>query len=157
MHLLRRRNGIPPGVLDRVAAEIRRQMPWAPRVLRWMGLLGLAGLCAASVHAVPSLVRGRIGWVSLACNTVPFAAMSLGLLAVWVRGRREGNRLIARVLLAYRRCPHCGYDIRALPEDPADGATVCPECGCAWLCPPESTATPGDAPESESAHARDGP
>jgi hypothetical protein len=32
-----------------------------------------------------------------------------------------------------RRCPHCGYDLRGLPTDPADQATVCPECGCAWV------------------------
>ena len=30
------------------------------------------------------------------------------------------------------RCPHCGYDLRELPGDPDDGATVCPGCGCAW-------------------------
>ena len=32
----------------------------------------------------------------------------------------------------FLRCPHCGYDIRGLPTDPEDGATICPECGCAW-------------------------
>jgi hypothetical protein len=36
-------------------------------------------------------------------------------------------------MLKFRRCPHCGYDLRLLPADPADSATVCPECGCAWL------------------------
>ncbi len=25
-----------------------------------------------------------------------------------------------------------GYDLRMLPSDPADRATVCPECGHAW-------------------------
>ena len=48
-----------------------------------------------------------------------------------MKRRRLGH--IARAMLQYRRCPHCGYNLRLLPVDPADGATVCPECGCAWL------------------------
>ncbi len=36
------------------------------------------------------------------------------------------------IMLKHHRCPQCGYDIRLLPADAADGATVCPECGCAW-------------------------
>lgn len=39
---------------------------------------------------------------------------------------------VALVMLKYLRCPHCGYDMRGLPTDSRDGATVCPECGCAW-------------------------
>jgi hypothetical protein len=39
---------------------------------------------------------------------------------------------IALVMLTHRHCPHCGYDIRGLPVDSQDGATICPECGCAW-------------------------
>jgi len=34
--------------------------------------------------------------------------------------------------LLKRRCASCGYDLSGnLPE--ADGATVCPECGAAWM------------------------
>ncbi len=40
---------------------------------------------------------------------------------------------VASVMLEHRHCPHCGYDIRELPTDSSDGATVCPECGCAWM------------------------
>ena len=28
---------------------------------------------------------------------------------------------------------NAGYDLRQLPVDPEDRATVCPECGCAWI------------------------
>jgi hypothetical protein len=35
-------------------------------------------------------------------------------------------------MIRFRRCPHCGYSLQGLPVDPADGATVCPECACAW-------------------------
>jgi predicted Zn-ribbon and HTH transcriptional regulator len=51
------------------------------------------------------------------------------------------NRIRA-AMLAHRRCPHCGYDIRLLPTNPADGATVCPECGSAWILPEDSPASP---------------
>jgi hypothetical protein len=46
--------------------------------------------------------------------------------------RQTYSNHIASVMLEYSRCPHCGYDIHGLPADPADGTTVCPECGCAW-------------------------
>lgn len=51
---------------------------------------------------------------------------------VWygIKRRRFGH--IAVTMLRHCRCPHCGYDLRKLPVDDADGATVCPECGCAW-------------------------
>lgn len=40
---------------------------------------------------------------------------------------------VVSVMLEHRHCPHCGYDIRGLPTDPNDEATVCPECGYAWM------------------------
>jgi ribosomal protein S27AE len=36
-------------------------------------------------------------------------------------------------MLEHRRCPHCGYDLRGLPDESNDGATICPECGSAWI------------------------
>ncbi len=39
---------------------------------------------------------------------------------------------VAATMLSHLRCPHCGYDIHSLPPSSDDGATVCPECGCAW-------------------------
>lgn len=63
---------------------------------------------------------------------------TVGYLLIWpfiiwggLRKKRFGN--MAKAMLRHRRCPHCGYDIRGLPVDERDGATVCPECGCAWL------------------------
>jgi hypothetical protein len=137
MHLLERRDVVPPDVLQRIAEEIGNNIVWAPRILFWVSLFGLVCLCAVSIYVVPSFVSGRMGWTSLACNTVGFAAMWLGSLAIWVTTRRACSQRVTRVMLRHRRCPHCGYDIHGLPIDPTDGATVCPECGCAWLCPPE--------------------
>lgn len=60
------------------------------------------------------------------------AVFALGAVQFWRSGRRARGRYICAVMLEHRRCPHCGYDIRRLPPAPEDGATVCPECGCAW-------------------------
>ena len=48
------------------------------------------------------------------------------------RARRARHERIRRIMLKHLRCPHCGYDIRGLPTDAKDGATICPECGVAW-------------------------
>jgi hypothetical protein len=55
-----------------------------------------------------------------------------GVIMMWRLARRARIRRAVAVLLAHHRCPHCGYDLHDLPRDPSDGATVCPECGCAW-------------------------
>ena len=55
------------------------------------------------------------------------------LFIPWIVSRQARSKRIQFAMLKFRRCPHCGYDIRLLPADPTDGATVCPECGCAWL------------------------
>ncbi len=57
----------------------------------------------------------------IACFVVP-----------WFAARRARLQRVRFVMLKHRRCPHCGYDLRHLPEDGADSATVCPECGSAW-------------------------
>lgn len=67
-------------------------------------------------------------------------AKSAGLLylcslpwIVWYAIKRRRFNKVAAAMLKYLRCPHCGYDLRMLPVDPSDGATICPECGCAWM------------------------
>ncbi len=55
------------------------------------------------------------------------------LFVPWFVARQARLKRVRFAMLKYRRCPHCGYDLRLLPTDPEDGATVCPECGCAWL------------------------
>lgn len=55
------------------------------------------------------------------------------LLVPWIAARQARLKRVQFAMLKHRRCPHCGYDLRMLPVVPEDGATVCPECGCAWL------------------------
>jgi hypothetical protein len=67
--------------------------------------------------------------------------------AFWKAARRSRFSRIRRTMLEHFRCPHCGYDIRGLPTASEDGATICPECGCAWsLAPVEADDVPGEAP-----------
>ena len=60
------------------------------------------------------------------------AVFAFGAWQFWRSARRGRAKHICRVMLQHLRCPHCGYDIRGLPTDPEDGATLCPERGCAW-------------------------
>lgn len=71
-----------------------------------------------------------------------FTAKSVSLLylvmlpwIVWFGIKKKRFRSIKPALLKHQRCPHCGYDLRGLDIDADDGATVCPECGCAWKLP----------------------
>lgn len=67
--------------------------------------------------------------------------LALAVHKMWQNMRHGRRARILEVMLRRRRCPHCGYDLRLLPVDEADRATVCPECGCAWLLPPEGNPT----------------
>ena len=51
---------------------------------------------------------------------------------LWHLVRLSRRDSITAAMLKHLRCPHCGYDLRLLPPDAGDNATVCPECGCAW-------------------------
>ncbi len=69
---------------------------------------------------------------------------TFGALAVtWRIARRARGPRISHVMLQHHRCPHCGYDIRALPPDAEDGVTVCPgmclEIGAGPMKPSKKT------------------
>ncbi len=75
-----------------------------------------------------------------------FTAKSVGLLylcmlpwIVWFGIKKKRFSSIKPALLKHHRCPHCGYDLRGLQADPSGGATICPECGCAWKLPAAET------------------
>lgn len=73
--------------------------------------------------------------------------LAIVLLAVWPvilwsQSRRGRVRRTSAVLARWRRCAHCGYDLAGLAANPTDGATVCPECGAAWMLAAPETAAP---------------
>ncbi len=61
--------------------------------------------------------------------TFPFVAVYYGFR----KARAARWERIRSIMLEHLHCPHCAYDIRGLPVNGKDGATVCPECGCAWM------------------------
>jgi hypothetical protein len=131
LKLLRRYDVVPADTLQRIVDRVGFGLP------KWQqfGFLVCVALFAGCVAFLVfwKLVRGtgldaveRVLWP---VNLVLFA---FGAVQFWRSGRRGRARLVCATMLEHLRCPHCGYDIRDLPVDPADGTTVCPECGCAW-------------------------
>ena len=78
------------------------------------------------------LSGGRISTTRFFVSLVPYVGILVGMFSSWISLRNARHKKIGKVMLQHRRCPHCGYDIRLLPANPEDDATVCPECGCAW-------------------------
>jgi hypothetical protein len=128
LHLLRRHDVIDADVLRALANEKGVRIKLGERAALIGGICGALLVIFLFTHA---LITGDI-------RDAPFAKSS-GLLylcsipwIIWfgIKRKRFGN--VAAAMLKHLRCPHCGYDLRMLPTDSQDGATVCPECGCAW-------------------------
>lgn len=45
--------------------------------------------------------------------------------------RRKRRLRLRAVMLAHKRCAHCGYDLHAVPQN--QSGVTCPECSCAWV------------------------
>ncbi len=103
-------------------------------ITRWERAALLVGVCGAVLviglfaHA---LITGGINNARYA-KSVGFIYLCSLPWIIWFGIKRKRFGHVAAAMLRHVRCPHCGYDIRELPVDPSDGATVCPECGCAW-------------------------
>ena len=142
-HLLNQRSIIPAETLRSMVDQI---VPGARR----QRLISV--LCAAFTFLF--IVGGTIAYFSYFSTWKGFDPVNVtiyliqavvvlsGPLLVFRMARANYRSRVASVMLKHRHCPHCGYDIRALPTDPEDGATVCPECGCAWQLP--SQPRPGE-------------
>jgi len=132
LHLLGRDDEIPKDALARIAKEIGSGRSGVAQVRALFALwtlvaVPLIAFCAALVWG--GQVRRLLAW------TPAWLPILLFPWLTWLGARRRRYRRTLRVMLRHSRCPHCGYDLRLLPADPADGATVCPECGCAWRLP----------------------
>lgn len=104
-----------------------------------------AHICLAGVLvSVLALIWARAGTeASMPLWPWPLAAILLAALNEWGHrwiDRRHPHRpgALDRAQTAFRlqsRCPACLHDLMHVPADPADGCTVCPECGGAWRLP----------------------
>lgn len=131
LDLLRRYEVIPAGTLQPIASEVGFGLPkWQQR--GYLACVSAFFGCIVFL-VIWKLVRGTgvdaLEFVLWPLNLTVFA---IGALQFWRSGRRGRARRVCTVMLGYLRCPCCGYDLRLLPVDQADGTTVCPECGCAW-------------------------
>ncbi|MBL1215954.1 MAG: hypothetical protein D8M59_00495 [Planctomycetes bacterium] len=116
-------------ILREIGSGLSRGMNWAVAVF----------LCTFGIVAIiyiftlfTSPLATQQAWSHGAIVAVGFQIWLWPFL-IWHRARRGRLERIHTVMLRYNVCPHCGYDLHALPPDPSDGATLCPECGCAWF------------------------
>ena len=128
MHLMRQHGGIEPDVLRTIANEPGvRISSWERATLIFAAVLP----CIVVGLFTHSLIVGDFAsgpWAR--SSSLVFFCLPPWL--VWTRLKYGRFDKVAAAMLKHKRCPHCGYDLRLLPADPADGATICPECGCAW-------------------------
>jgi len=131
MHKLRQYDTIPADALGTIAREIgsgwARQGVW---IFSLIWPVALVILVAA--HFIKWGGGFFVSPRELRLWIVLLALFVINCGIVWFITRHARRQRACKILLRHLRCPHCGYDIRALPTDPEDGATVCPECGCAW-------------------------
>jgi hypothetical protein len=131
LNLLRRHDVIPAEPLDEIARGIGSG--WARKhqiacLIAWM-----LPLTVIAITWIAKWCRGAtFGTFERNIGTILLANYAIGVCIIWWWAGRNRVKRVCRVMLKHLRCPHCGYDLRLLPTDPADGATVCPECGCAW-------------------------
>jgi hypothetical protein len=132
MHLLRQPGGIPPEVLRDMAQQIGIGMTRANRLAFWGSVASIVCCGIALAIGLTRLSAGSITFRRFLTTMVPFTSIWIAPFGFWIGTRNARSERTTRTMLEHLRCPHCGYDIRGLPTAPEDGATICPECGCAW-------------------------
>lgn len=149
LHLLRRHDIIPAEPLARIAREIGSGLdPTTRRLLILLGVIAAFSAVVFFIFCVDMLIHRQVARL-LEKGPLLLLQVWFWPLIFWLNAKRRRYKRIQAVMLKHRHCPHCGYDLRGLPTDPADGSTMCPECGCAWhLSVPEggTPAQVGDGP-----------
>ena len=131
LNLLRRHDVIPSDTLASIADEVGFGLP------RWQRRGYIACVLAFSACIVFLVIwkivrRSGVDALEYVLWPTNLAVFAFGAVKFWQSARRARAGHVCAIMLKHLRCPHCGYDIRGLPTDRKDGATVCPECGCAW-------------------------
>ena len=135
MHLLHKPGTIPPDVLKKMAEGVGLNLTRGTRCLLWCSMLFFICLVIAVVICYSRLSDGNISRTRFFINLIPYFFSTFTLFFSWYSLRRARHRQIGKVMLRFRYCPHCGYDIHGLPLDAMKEYTVCPECGSAWNLP----------------------
>ena len=154
MHLLRRHDVIEREALDAINEDItpgfRRNFRFAIIVLVITVVLTIGGII------VDYLLEGAAAWQDLYDTMgkmfpIWIPCLIGGVVVPWIAARQVRIKRTIAALLKHHRCLHCGYDLRESPVNEADGATICPECACAWRFDDENAA---DLEEAGGAHQR---
>jgi hypothetical protein len=157
LHLLRRPGTIEADVLEQIVEELEpgaaRRHPYLILALAATAVLGAGGAMMPIIIGGPGAWRDLMDDVTNPAIYVPSLFVVLFLPWMFVHARRTRCGRVSAVLIKFRRCPHCGYSLRGLPVDPTDGATVCPECACAWRIDDPAIAARAAAPDPTAAGA----
>jgi DNA-directed RNA polymerase subunit RPC12/RpoP len=144
LNLLRRHDVIPAEALASIADKVGFGLPrWQRRAYFALVMIVLGN----GVFLLIWKAIRRSGFDALGCilGSLGVAAFAISAIMFWRGGRQARAKLVCAIMLKHLRCPHCGYDIRGLPANTEDGATVCPECGSAWrLADSRAVAEHGD-------------
>lgn len=132
LYRLHRYDVIPAESLEAMVREIGSGWVAIGRVL-FIGIWSLVIVCMGIAHVDKWGGGFRVHPRELGLWLVLLAILAVNVGLVWFFARSARLKRVCRVMLKHLRCPHCGYDLRQLPVDSFDGATICPECGCAWM------------------------
>ena len=128
IHLLQQRDIIEADALKAIVREDDLRIMRSERAFFIVGLLAM--LVVVGLFLYSMIFKGLSN--APYAKTVALVYFAVVPWFIWYLIRRSRFSKIAPIMLKHHRCAHCGYDLRGLPSDAPDGATVCPECGCAW-------------------------
>jgi len=135
LHVWHRYDSVDAEVLEEIVESLEPGTAKARRLMIFLvpiTLVVIATFVAVLYYYFDTSARRDL--VSTITNPVIMVPNVLCCFFVpWIIARHARTNRMRFAMLKHRRCPHCGYDLRNLPAAPDDGATVCPECGCAWL------------------------
>ena len=134
MHVLNYSGTIPVDKLSEIADEIRPKAKRQGLFQALTVLFGLLFVIGGNVFYFSYFSTWKgLDPIGVTIYVIQFVVIVSGPLIAYRLARGSYANRITPVMLKYSLCPHCGYDLRLLPASPNDGATTCPECGCAWL------------------------
>lgn len=118
------------------AGLLAANMP--PELLRDVRAAGVSNLWTQ--HYIPNwriflpIVILGAGMALAYWGTMPpvYICFSLGMSALLSNGYNPMPSRMAEAYLRHGHCPSCTYALVAVPVQ-ADGHTICPECGAAWI------------------------
>ncbi|MHC4980707.1 MAG: zinc ribbon domain-containing protein [Planctomycetota bacterium] len=137
MHYLRQRDVIDAETLRTLAAEIGIGWPRFVKVLFFVVIADLTiCLVVSGVDFFKEVIVGGSGFGAFILERLlPLTPLWACPMFIWFVSARVRFSRVRSAMLRRSLCPHCGYKLKGLPVDETDGATVCPECGCAWQLP----------------------